>query len=492
MTGQRDQGRFLARLWAMEATLVEHGFAALPPWWVATIERFYRSGKRRLVVRKGRRVFASTAVAPRLAVAEMLFGEHEHLRGTPPHVYAFLSVRRGEAANRLRGVSAILDALGIKYRENAATNQLELLELPAVFAVVTANFRTSVGETVAFAWCDEVARWRDDDSGANPAEQVVGSLAPALSTLPDARLFLVSSPLGPDDFHARAFDAGETDLQSVAFGETWTINPSLSKEETRKLEPDERIWKREYAAIPSAAISAAFDFEAVQRAFRPLPPCAYWPAIGVVDASSGGGDSFTYALARYVVPQSPYRALPIVFGRDGAQLDPETLEPLDMTPMRPLFTLQWVSSFEGRFKGVLTGEHIVSTIAKAFRRAGVSTVVGDQRESLFLASAFAKEHILFREIPWTNENKAEAVRRIRRQLSEDVLVLPPDRERLRKELGAYSERITQTGAITYSARGTGHDDEAALLLTATMADMERMIPGSTLHAANVRHETSGR
>jgi len=516
---QRDQGTFMARLWAMEATLLEQGFAPLPMWWRETIERFYRTGKRRLVVRKGRRVFASTSVAPRLAVAEMLFGAHRHLPGTPPHVYAFLSVKRGEATNRLRGVAAILVALGIRYRENAATATLELESYPAVFAVVTANFRTSVGDTVAFAWCDEVARWRDDDAGANPAEQVVGSLAPALATLPDGRLFLVSSPLGPDDFHARAYDLGETELQCVAFGETWTINPSLSKEETQKLEPDEKIWRREYAAIPSAAVSSAFDFDAADRAFRPLPPGGRWQPIGVVDASSGGGDSFTYAIAGYVVPSPPegmsrYRTARVpmlnltvdIYGRERIVPDAnETREVLVyderggglilndewVRAQRPIFSLRDVSAFDGRFRGTLTGEQIVSTIAAHFRRAGVMTVVGDQRESLFLASAFARERLMFREIPWTNEGKAESVRRLRRLFAEDAIVLPP-REKLRKELTSYSERVTASGAVVYSARGTGHDDEVALLLTATMADMERLIPGSPLHLSGERHIVSGR
>lgn len=238
----------------MDAALVASGMPELPAWWWNTIERFYRSGKRRLVVRKGRRVFASTAVAPRIAVAEMLFGEHPHIKGTPRIVYAFLSVKRDEATKRLEGIAAILDALGEAYTPRGQT--IVLKNHPAVFAVITASHKTAVGDTVAFAWCDELARWSDDDTGKNPAEQVVGTLAPALGTLPDAKLFLVSSPLTKDDFHARSFDLGETDAQAVAFGATWDINPTLTEEATRALEPDLRIWSREYAAIPSDAVTA--------------------------------------------------------------------------------------------------------------------------------------------------------------------------------------------------------------------------------------------
>lgn len=256
---QRDQAQFLARLWSIESALVEAGFPPMPEWWRAQLTRFYTSGKRRFTVRKGRRVTASTCVAPRLAVAEMLFGGHAHLPGTPALEFVFLSVKRSEAAQRLQGVRAILDALGVRYRERAGES-IDLLDRPARFVVLTADHRTSVGGTVAFAWCDEVARWLDDETHANPAAKVIGSLSPALATLPDARLFLVSSPLSTDDYHARAFEQGETPAQCVAHGPTWEIVPHLlSEEDCRALADTERDFWREYGARPSAAVSAAFE-----------------------------------------------------------------------------------------------------------------------------------------------------------------------------------------------------------------------------------------
>jgi hypothetical protein len=261
---RRDTAAFLRKLWALEDALACAGFPQMPPWWLSTIERFYMSGKRRLVVRKGRRVFASTCIAPRLAVAEMLWGGHPHLHGTPPLVFAFLSVRRDEAAKRLRGVKAILDALGEKYAERGDT--VELVERPAIFTVVTANNRANVGDTVAFAWLDEVSSWSDDDLGANPAEQVVGRLAPALATLPDSKMCLVSSPLSTNDYHARQFDLGETPVQCVARGATWEINPNISEADTHELEPDERTRRREYGAEPSESVEENWFGSAIDAA----------------------------------------------------------------------------------------------------------------------------------------------------------------------------------------------------------------------------------
>lgn len=248
----RDASAFLAAFWAQERALVASGLEPMPEWWRREIERFYRSGKRRWVIRKGRRVFASTCVAPRLAVAEMLFGEHPHLSGTPPLLYAFLSVQRGESVWRLTGITAILNALNVAHETAAATVRVK--DYPAVFQVITASFRATVGGTVAFAWCDEVSSWNDDKVSKNPAEQVIGTLAPALATLPDARLFLVSSPLTSEDYHAKQFELGETPEQCVSFGTTWDITRGsvreLTEEQTRAMEPNLRWWNRAYAAVP--------------------------------------------------------------------------------------------------------------------------------------------------------------------------------------------------------------------------------------------------
>src|SRR5688500_17815295 len=72
---KRDPEAFLAKLWWLEAQLVARRFPAMSPHHRAMIERWERAGKRRRVWRKGRQVGASTIAAPRLAVAEMLFGQ---------------------------------------------------------------------------------------------------------------------------------------------------------------------------------------------------------------------------------------------------------------------------------------------------------------------------------------------------------------------------------------------------------------------------------
>lgn len=437
---RRDVDVFLRRLWALESELVKAGFPPLPAWWRETIERFYRSGKRRLVVRKGRRVFASTSVAPRLSVAEMLFGEHPHLPGMPPHIYAFLSVKRDEASKRLRGIKAILDVLAEPYDEKGDT--IELRDRPAIFSVVTANYRTSVGESVAFCWCDEVARWRDETSGANPAEEVVGSLAPALSTLPDAKLFLVSSPLTTEDYHARQFDLGETEAQAVAFGETWTINPSMTREMCEREEPDRKRFLREYGAQPSASVSAAFDVNAIEAAFSLTTGNALrGQRVIVLDPSSGRKDAWTWGVVGWDWP---------------APRSPAILR---------FDVIDGVSA--GFFKGV-RAEAVVERVAQLAKVHDVHVVHADQRESLMLESAFSRHGLAYRVHDWTASSKPEAVERVRRWMADGRLSLP-EHDTLRRELLAFEEKITPSGSLTFGARGSGHDDYVSLLITAALA-----------------------
>lgn len=517
MSKRRNPETFLGRLWRLEAQLVKAGFPAMPVWWRQTIERHQRSGKRRLVVRKGRRVFASTCVAPRLAVAEMLFGEHPHLPGTPPLLYAFLSVKRGEAANRLRGVKAILDVLGEPYAEKGDT--IELLNRPAIFAVVTANYRVSVGETIAFAWCDEVSRWRDDDSLANPAEQVIASIMPALATLPDAKLFLVSSPLGPDDYHAEQFDLGETDGQCVAFGETWTINPTLTREMCQELEPDPKLFAREYGAVPSASVSAAFEAEHVNRCFRAPPSeCRWFPPLGLVDSAAGkraGADQFTWGVVSYAVPPDPQPYLVgkvprmVSYGTDAqtgrplikpsetdfitAVLRDEYGNPLPnpeaLRPKVPLLVMRDIDSVAGAFQRQLVDGSVWKRIRAMFRMHGVSHVVGDSYSEVDAHKELGWGN--YTGVGWDGDDKIRAVYRLRQLMADDALILP-QHEKLRAELLAYTERVMASGHVKYDARGSGKDDHVALLLNAVIGEELRKLPGSDRFAPNVRNEVSGR
>ncbi len=450
---RRDPNAFLARLWRLEAALVEAGLPPMPPWWRETITGFYLSGKRRLVVRKGRRVFASTCVAPRLAVAEMLFGQHQHHPGTPPLSYVFLSVKRSEAAKRLRGVTAILDHLGEAYAVRGES--IELSTKPAIFSVMTANFRTNVGDTLAFTWCDEVSRWRDDATMANPAEEVIGSLSPALATLPDAPLFLISSPLGSEDYHAKAYELGDTDVQCTAFGETWTINPEISLEQSKALEPDERLWRREYAAIPMPAGGSPFFSEDEITFATDVGRCSPAEPVNgiryVVAADQAiNRDRFGFAVVSHEVgPISEHgeRLPSVVIAHEVGSWKPEG---------KPSVDAQRLAQIAHRYDQ---------------RRILLDQGAGGAVFGELLRNFNAYASV----IAWTGgeaeDSKLDRFRRVRTAMAQGILRLP-DRRELRGELRRFHSDVTSAGNERVSARRTdgGHSDAAtALVLAASEA-----------------------
>jgi hypothetical protein len=458
----RDPELFLARLWAMEDELVRAGLEPMPEWWRVELSRFYRSGRRRWVVRKGRRVFASTCVAPRLAVAEALFGEHQHIPGSPPLEYAFLSIKVGEAANRLVGVDAALNALGLQFTPRGQT--IRLRGLPALFNVVTASHKTNVGGTIAFAWLDEVARWSDNELGANPAELVVSSLAPALATLPNAKMILVSSPLGEDDYHAREFDRGETEQQCVSFGETWTVNPTLTKEDTRAMEPDHDTWLREYAAIPSKGVKNNWFGEAVDAALTDDPP----PAIG-----SG---------------QRPVIAIDPAFAHDyfgWCVILSEQSDHVDAVTGRR-YRRTWVQQAgawkpEGTPRETLRRlwREIALPAWRASGQDGMPRVVSDQFEGFSLTELARDVGIALEVVPWTGgsgENaKLTKFKAVRTAMRESAFLVPREHPVV-KEFRSVRGVLTQSGLerIEYARTGEGHLDMLSAVVLGGSVALERM------------------
>ncbi|HKO53283.1 MAG TPA: hypothetical protein VJV79_36490 [Polyangiaceae bacterium] len=487
---RRDVPTFLRKLWALEEALSGAGFPAMPPWWRETISRFYMAGKRRLVVRKGRRVFASTCIAPRLAVAEMLWGEHPHLHGTPPLVFAFLSVRRDEAAKRLRGVKAILDALGEKYAERGES--VELIERPAIFNVVTANNKANVGDTVAFAWLDEVSSWSDDDLGANPAEQVVGRLAPALATLPDAKICLVSSPLSVNDYHARQFDLGDTPGQFVARGATWEINPHLSEADTRELEPDERTWRREYGAEPSESVEENWFGAAIDKA---------------IDDEPAGNIPLGVRRIISIDPAFDGDSSPDLFGWSVVTSEPGPLVGATGRPRR-ITRVRAVGAWKPDRSPYGMAERVRDEVCSVFdpQPDYWRIVYTDQHEGHSFSELAENAGLSLLVVPWTggdsNKSKLARFRSVRLAMLDGSLKIPNDPDLIR-EFRSVRGLLAPSGVerIEMPRTSRGHCDRvAAVVLGAsvalgygpTPAKKPVPVPGSAEHARLEAEETKAR
>lgn len=444
-----DAEAFLQRYFAIDGALVKAGYHATSPWWKSEIVRFARSGRRRWVVRAGRRAGKSSTAA-RLAICRGLFGEWSVPPGDTA-VIPFISVDRTEAAARLKTIAAILRTLGVGF--DATAEEVQLRDRPLVFRVASATVRGVVGFTSVAIFCDEVARWENRDGTANPAGEVVSSLRPTIASQPSAFEFFVSSPFGTDDFHALAFDRGDDATQIVSHAPTWVANPSISERETHELEPDERVWAREFAAEPGATVSAALDPEDVAAAFGRTPRGQRTKrAFVAIDASSLRGDDFAW------LSGSETTAGELVVDR--------------------------VDGWEGPQLRRVSLEQIAQKLANEAKRVGAKRVFGDQREAAGLASLFTRQGILFREFPWSDVSKDTSIQWLRRALRERLICLPAH-EKLRRELGSLKARLTPSGRIHYATSG---QDYASALITlahaAVAGDVLSRTDWGVFHRAN--------
>jgi hypothetical protein len=477
----------LEHLDALERALVAKRFPPMSAWWRETIARFYESGRRQLVLRVGRRGGKSSTLC-RVAVLEALYGEHV----IPPGdvgIVGIVSVSRDEASQRLRTVKAILDVLGVKYRPIEAG--LELVGTRVAFKTFTASIAGVVGGTWICAVCDEVSRWRDTETGANPAREVLGSMRPCLADQPNAKIFLSSAPMGTDDAHAVAFAEGETDLQCCAFAETWVARPSLTEAMTRAIERDPRIWAREYAAIPQGALSAAFEAELVDEAHLELAD-AWEPstnAVYVIDAADlDGSENCEYAggVARWYtrrrqaedVYEYKYNVYPEghpwagkVSGRQPAKDENGNYVFKPGIDAPPVLYVGRIWGWRARAVSV---DAVHDHIARECVKYGARLVTGDQHDAFANFGGLARRGLAFHKRAWNQQNKAAAISFLRRLMLDGRLVLDPtaseeDWQILRGQLLNYQERI-HNGGLSYRAKA-GLSDRASLLIVAALASM---------------------
>jgi hypothetical protein len=291
----RDPTLFLSCLRCMDSALVAAGFPATSQWWQSELERFVLSGRKRWVIRAGRRAGKSSTLC-RVAVAVALWGEWSVPIGDRA-VVAFVSVDRDEAASRLRTIAAILGALEVPYEERAG--EIELRERRLVFKVITGSVKGTAGFTSVALFGDEMAKWESRDDHANPAREIMASLRPTTATQEAAFEVCASSPWGTNDYHAELFKLGDDDHQVTSFAPTWIGNPTLTEEDTKAKEPDLRIWSREYAAIPSDAITADWFGVALDMALsqpRVDEPILSWVRYTIAIDPAFSKDFFGYAV----------------------------------------------------------------------------------------------------------------------------------------------------------------------------------------------------
>lgn len=440
MTPSKFAALVIARFTAIAALVATKGFHVVSDWWRDTVDGFLRSFKRQLCIRAGRRSGKSSTLCL-LAIAWALVYPAAAIPLGDLGVIAFVSVDRREVDGRLRTIETLLKALGIKHERRG--DYIDLIGRPIRFQAFTASVAGVSGFTCILAICDECSKWKDTDTGANPAREVLASLRPTMATQPLARIILSSSPWSTLDAHAEAFARGDDDFQMTAFAPTWIANPSLTEADTHELEPDIGTHSREYAAIPMAdAATAWFSADAIDAAIdttRPLilaRPKGGWNArifIGAGCDFAFSGDSSAIAVVHQVEGRYELAEIDELCPRPGAPLKPS---------------------------------HVCARFADVLHRHGARRVYADawQRESVseFLAVA----QISVGAAPAGQTGKIEVYTKARTLLHQGLVRLPKH-DKLRGQLREVTARPTSTGmTITSPRRKSGHGDLVSALTLA--------------------------
>ena len=170
--------------------------------------------------------------------------------------------------------------------------------------ITTASYRTIRGYTVVAALCDEIAFWRSDDS-ANPAEEILAALRPAMATIPGALLIGLGTPYkrgGPlYETYRRHYGQNESPVLVVQ-ADTRTMNPSVPQSVIdRAMELDPIAASAEYLAQFRSDVGSFLDSDLIDQAIetgrRERAPLTGLHYFAFADPSGGAHDSFTLAIA---------------------------------------------------------------------------------------------------------------------------------------------------------------------------------------------------
>lgn len=362
--------------------------------------------------------------------------------------------------------------------------------------VVTAGARA--GSATSARWSagvvfDESPRLQSlaDGSVVNLEEARAGALG---RLLPGAQIVYLGSPWGPQGWvyeqWRERFGKPSADLV-ILQAPGWVVNPQwwtpARCADMKRRNP--RAFATDVAAQFASGINAAWDSDDVEACIGELAP-GYEPSepFCLIDASSLRGDSFTYAIASWMQPSRQPVARMLTapgLGEYTPERDAYGNILYHPRPTQPVLRLHEIDGWDGKLVGQVTLAEIVRTIAERCHAWGARQVFGDSREEAALSGLFSQHRITrFQSFAWSQPSKAEAVDTIRRLMRERALSIV-SHETMRRQLVAYSYKLTAGGGISYAGRGA-HDDYAALCVTlGHMLNDAELVGGNTDNARRV-------
>jgi hypothetical protein len=369
-------------------------------------------------------------------------------------VIQIIAADRPQAGVIFRYVSAILHSNPVfeQYILNETKEKIEL-STGVDIQVMTCSYRTIRGRTVVDCNCDEVAFWRIE--GADPAHEILAAIRPSMATIPNAMLWLITSPYSrsgvPYEMYRDYY--GEEDSEVLVWvSPTRTMNPMISESHIQKeLEKDPQAARSEWLAEFRRDISAFLPLEWIEKATVPnrfeLPPLQGFSYEAFTDPSGGapGGDAFTLSIGH----------------REGERLVQDVLR-VTKPPFNPQTT--------------------VKEYASLLKNCRILTVRGDRYGGEWVSQAFQAEGITYQQ---SKRTKSELYLEFEPLLAQGRAELL-DNKILFNELRSLERRTGRSGKDSVDHPPRGHDD-AANALAGLMVNLTQ--PTSTFRYAFIGPDT---
>ena len=220
-------------------------------------------------------------------------------------VLMIIATDRKQARVIMRYILALIEQVPM-LKHMVVRQDSESLDLDNMVSIeiTTASYRTIRGYTVVAALCDEIAFWRSEES-ANPAEEILAALRPAMATIPGALLLGLSSPYkrsGPlYNAYKRHYGHGDSPVLVIQAA-TRTMNPTVPQRVIDDaMDRDPAAASAEYLAQFRSDVGSFLDAELIDRAIekgrRERPPQDRFRYVAFTDPSGGSHDSFTLGIA---------------------------------------------------------------------------------------------------------------------------------------------------------------------------------------------------
>ena len=238
-----------------------------------------------------------------------------------------------------------------------------------VIAIKTASFKAVRGFTLLVVIAEELAFWRDSETSANPAQEILTALRPALSTIPNSLLLGISTPYSRSgilwEMYREHFGENNRNAPLIWQAETKLMNPTIDEGEIKRhLREDKSAARSEWYAEFRDDVEAFLPLELIESAIIPnrieLPPISDIKYFGFADSSGGRRDSFTLGIAH---------------------MDSRTKKViLDvLREARPPFV----------------PSQVVQDFSHTLKRYGIGVIKGDKYSGEWVASAFREHGIIY-------------------------------------------------------------------------------------------------